>query len=366
MKPQKIYAEVLEQSALDQFNAAMANEHVVKGALLPDAHTGYTLPIGAVVAVKDHVFSSFVGFDIGCGMCAIKTSFNKQDIQKNSEDIMKQIYKDLPVGFNHQAIALEKMNTSNLSPAAQAIYSKKDGDTQLGTLGGGNHFVEIGYDEDDNVWTIVHSGSRGVGHGIAHFYMCLASPTNKASEGFYPFAVDSFAGRDYINDLNWTLKYALRNRELILQEVVQSIRAYVVGGPVSGTLINRNHNHAELKDGLWIHRKGATHAEKGMMGVIPGNMLDGSFIVEGLGNSDSLCSSSHGAGRVMGRKKAKETLDYNEFVDSMEGVTCRISKDLLDEAPKSYKNIFDVMELQKDLVSVKHHIRPIINIKAIG
>jgi len=363
-KNYKIYAEVLEDSALEQFMSAMRNEHTIKGALMPDAHTGYTLPIGAVVATKDYVFPSYVGYDIGCGMCAIKTSFNLAAVQEKSEVIMNQIYFDLPVGYNHRDHPIYICNTDGLTNAGCEIFNSKNGNNQLGTLGGGNHFVEVGRDEEDNVWIIIHSGSRGVGHGIAQHYMRLASPTGKASEGHYGFHVDSHEGKGYINDLNWTLEYALENRRWIISTVGDAIGKHVYGIEDVETLINRNHNHAELKDGLWIHRKGATHAEKGMMGVIPGNMRDGSFIVEGLGNPGSLCSSSHGAGRVLGRKKAKETLDYDEFVETMKNVTARTTRDLLDESPMSYKNIFDVMDLQKDLVKIKHHIIPIINIKA--
>lgn len=364
MKHQKIYAEVLEESALEQFKSAMESEHTVKGALMPDAHTGYTLPIGAVIATKDYVFPSYVGYDIGCGMCAVKTTFKVDDVRFNSKIIMDQIYRDLPVGFrHHQKEQKSKLDTLFLTEVGGDIFVKKNGFRQLGTLGGGNHFVEIGFDEDDSVWVIVHSGSRGVGHGIAHYYMCKASPTGKASEGHFGFDVNSEIGKAYVNDLNWALDFALENRKMIINTVISSIERYVRGDQINHSLINRNHNHAERKDGLWIHRKGATHAEKGMMGVIPGNMRDGSFIVKGKGCEDSLCSSSHGAGRVMGRKVAKETLSYDEFVSSMDGITARKGENLLDESPMAYKNIFDVMDLQKDLVEVIHHIKPIINIK---
>lgn len=233
----------------------------------------------------------------------------------------------------------------------------------MGTLGGGNHFIEIGKDENGFVWIITHSGSRGVGHGIAQHYMRLASPNGAASEGHYGFHVDSTDGQNYINDLNICLDYALENRRILIDEVSKSICRHISGSYDKNTLINRNHNHAELKDGLWIHRKGATHAEKGMMGVIPGNMRDGSFIVEGKGNPESLYSSSHGAGRIMGRKEAKKTIKLEDFIETMKGITANKTEDLLDEAPMAYKNIFDVMEQQQDLVEVKNHITPIINIK---
>lgn len=364
MKPQKIYAEVLEDRALEQFESAMNSEHTVKGALMPDAHTGYTLPIGAVIATDGFVFPSYVGYDIGCGMCAIKTTFKCDEVINNSEQIMNQLYEDLPVGFSKHCKDQEfDSDPHDLTDAGYEIFKAKDALKQLGTLGGGNHFLEIGKDENNTVWIITHSGSRGFGHGIAQHYMKLASPTGKASEGHFGFDVNTKEGSDYIRDLNWALVFALANRRMIIQIVFKSISKHIDGDIDWESLINRNHNHAELKDGLWIHRKGATHAEKGMMGVIPGNMRDGSFIVEGKGNPDSLYSSSHGAGRVLGRKKAKETLDYDEFVKTMDGITAKKTKNLLDESPMAYKNIFEVMELQKDLVDIKHHVKPIINVK---
>lgn len=367
MKPQKIYAEVLEPKALEQFNEAMAQHCTVQGALMPDAHTGYTLPIGAVIATDGKVFPSYVGYDIGCGMAAQGLGVSAQAVRDNAHLIMNEIYFDLPVGnARHQTDQYlpTSLAVTDLTEAGQAIYKKRNGALQIGTLGGGNHFVEIGADEADNIWIIVHSGSRGFGHGIAGHYMSLASPTGKQSEGHYGLDVDSQDGKDYINDQNWALKYALWNRRCIIETVIRAIAKVIDDGSiVPEQFINRNHNHVELKDGLWIHRKGATHAEEGMMGVIPGNMRDGSFIVRGKGNPDSMCSSSHGAGRVLGRKAAKEKLSQEEFEQAMEGITAKTDERLIDESPMAYKDIFEVMRLQEDLVTVLAHVKPIINIK---
>ena len=194
--------------------------------------------------------------------------------------------------------------------------------------------------------------------------MKLASPNGKASEGFFGFDVNSKNGRDYINDMNWCLEFALQNRKLMMYDAISAIESVGVIGEIEVMFINRNHNHAETKDGInWIHRKGATHAEKGMMGVIPGNMRDGSFIVRGLGNPESLCSSSHGAGRVMGRGKAKKVLDEELFQATMKGIVANVGASTLDESPMAYKDIFDVMDAQSDLVEVVAHIKPILNIK---
>jgi tRNA-splicing ligase RtcB len=193
--------------------------------------------------------------------------------------------------------------------------------------------------------------------------MTLASPDEKAREGHYGFADDSEEGQDYITDLDWCLDYALENRYEIVRRTVEVIAMFCTGGAYYEELINRNHNHAELKDGLWIHRKGATHAEEGMLGVIPGNMRDGACIVKGKGNPDALYSSSHGAGREMGRAQAKRQLSMEDFEREMNGIKALVSKDILDEAPMAYKNFDEIMALQKELVEVITLVKPIINVK---
>ena len=399
----KIYAEVLEESALEQFNSAIAQPFVVDAALMPDAHTGYSLPIGAVVATKDYVLPAWVGYDIGCGMCALRLDgIEYPDIQANSHEIFDLIYKYIPVGFNINESG-NGYSLDGLTQSGKEIALKKNHHRAIGSLGGGNHFIEIGRDELDNVWVVIHSGSRGVGHGLAAHYMTLASSDPKTlqdefdkthkkllkfapekyeeqkarwvekkqgklrpKEGHYGFHTDSQNGKDYIQDLNWALDFALANRKEMMARIVNSITEALDISCYEldfSELINRNHNHAVEKGGLWIHRKGAIHAENGMMGVIPGNMRDGSFIVKGKGNPESLYSSSHGAGRVLGRKKAKELLNVDDFIESMDGITALINEKTLDESPEAYKNIFDVMELQKDLVEIVAHIEPMINIK---
>lgn len=363
-KPYKIFAEVLEQGALDQFQSAMNCEFATRGALMPDAHQGYSLPIGAVVETEGVIVPAWVGYDIGCGMCAMKTDFDSSEIRGKSKEIFEEIYKRIPVGFNHnQKPSLWDYSEYEISDATTSIFAK-NGLNQLCSLGGGNHFIEIGEDAENKIWIIIHSGSRGIGHAVASHYMRIASGDGKAREGHYGLQADSQNGMDYIKDLAFCLAFALENRKQMIDRIVDSISAHV---PFLGcdykNLINRNHNHAEMRDGKWIHRKGATHAELGMMGVIPGNMRDGSFIVRGKGNSDSLFSSSHGAGRVLGRKKALKTLNMAEFEKSMEGITAKVCQDTLDESAFAYKDIFDVMRLQEPLVEVVAHVKPIINIK---
>ena len=363
MKDIHIFAEVLEPVALEQFESAMSQPFAIKGALMPDAHAGYSLPIGAVIATDGVILPAWVGYDIGCGMCAVPTTFKRDAVAKYAVGIFNSIYSAIPVGFSHnQKDSDWDFSTLAHTTALAAIFAK-NGLRQLASLGGGNHFIEIGYDEDDAIWIVIHSGSRGVGHAVATHYMKLASGDGKAREGHFGFAVDSAEGRNYTADLAFCLAFALENRHQIIQRVVREMAHYCEGSADWGRLINRNHNHAELKDGLWIHRKGATHAEAGMMGVIPGNMRDGSFIVEGKGNTAALWSSSHGAGRVLGRKAAQRSLSVEQFTETMRGVVAKVDTETLDESPFVYKDIFDVMRQQADMVEIKHHIRPIINIK---
>ena len=362
MKPHKIFARDIEPAALEQFYSALNQEYSVRGALMPDAHTGYSLPIGAVIATDSVILPAWVGYDIGCGMCAVPTSFTRSAVSSHAEAIFSALYRAIPTGFNH--------NRDDSPWDTQAIprtrmlddLFQKNGLKQLGSLGSGNHFIEIGYAEDERIWIVIHSGSRNLGHSVASYYMKLAAG-GKAREGHFGFSTHSQSGKNYIKDLNFCLQFALANRFEMIRRVVAVMQNFCAGEADWEQLINRNHNHAEKKDGLWIHRKGATHAEAGMPGVIPGNMRDGSFIVEGKGNVEALWSSSHGAGRLMGRKAAKRELKLKAFSDSMLGIVARVDRHTLDEAPFAYKNIDEVMRLQKDLVKVLHHIRPIINIK---
>jgi len=366
-KQHKIYSDFIDGKALAQFFSALSQPWAVKGALMPDAHAGYSLPIGAVVATENVVVPAWVGFDIGCGMLAVETTFETEAVRGKAKDIFNAIYRDVPVGFAHNAkasqwVAGEALPRSN---ALQGILDRK-GMTDLHSLGGGNHFIEIGADERDRVWIVIHSGSRNLGHSVATHYMKLAAGDGRAREGHYPLSVASEAGRDYLADLAFCLEYALENRCGMVARIEKAIGKQVRAGKVVwDSLINRNHNHAEIRDGVWIHRKGATHAEADMMGVIPGNMRDGSFIVRGKGNPEALCSSAHGAGRVMGRAEAKAKLDMGVFRQEMEdrGIRARVEAATLDESASAYKDIFEVMAMQRDLVEVLHHIKPIINIK---
>lgn len=366
MKEHRIFADVIEGKALSQFYDALKQPYVVKGALMADAHTGYSLPIGAVMATEGVIVPSWIGYDIGCGVCAVRTTATVEKVREVAEVLFSGICRHVPFGEGNRHRSPQKWEKFDVLPRtalAKKVWELRDGARQYATGGSGNHFSEIGQDEQGRVWIIIHSGSRGFGHGLATEYMKIAAGGQVAREGHYPLAADSVDGKNYIIDMNFALQYALDSRVAMLKKIEEVMGRLAGGDFLWDTLINRNHNHAEEKDGLWIHRKGATHAEAGMMGVIPGNMRDGSFLVEGKGNPGSLCSSSHGAGRVMGRRAASENLRLEDFHEAMRGVVAKVDAGTLDESPFAYKDIFAVMRAQEELVSVKHHIRPIINIK---
>jgi tRNA-splicing ligase RtcB len=360
MKMKKNYCEILEAEALEQFNNCCNHIDFVQGALMPDAHTGYSLCIGGVIGLKNTIVPAWVGYDIGCGMCAINTKITLNDINQYKQLIYKKIKEAIPMGEKYNTIP-SKEYSLNFSKTKLPQLCRREIEYQIGTLGGGNHFIEIDYDKKENIWIVIHSGSRGIGWKIADAYMSF----DKKEQGF---SLESDIGNQYIIDQNFCLEFALQNRMLMLkriEEVFKSIIDYKIKFDWD-KVINRNHNHAVKSHNMIIHRKGATHAEKGMLGVIPGNMKDGSFIIEGLGNSESLWSSSHGAGRVLSRVQAGKEIKLEDFKNSMEGIICEASENTKDESVFAYKNIFDVIRIQEEqgLIKVLNYLKPIINFKS--
>ena len=417
-KPYKLYTDVIEDGALEQFAECMAQPSVTRGALMPDTHKGYVAPIGSVLLAKDTIFPSFVGYDIGCGMSSITIdNIKSADITSvQLATIRDQILRDIPIGFSrHDKPQTHTLDKLQMTDFARTVL-KDVGAYQLGTLGGGNHFLELGTTSNGSLAIVIHSGSRGVGHKIATHYMKEAAIANtdeqryinefdnkskewlraaKSADGAvrsqtalfayekarrefvyrrvrarvdniedaYPLDVNSQLGKDYINDMNMCLEFALANRKQMIDKCIHAVEQVLNTKTKELRCINRNHNHAELTSEGWVHRKGATQAHLDMLGVIPGNMVDGSFIVRGLGNPDSMNSSSHGAGRVLSRRKAKETLSLADFKKTTAHLVANHSDNNLDEAPLAYKNIFEVMDNQSDLVEVLDRVVPILNIK---
>jgi len=344
---------------------------------MPDAHSGYVAPIGAVLVTKDYVVPSWVGFDIGCGLIALKIKGKKilDKIQSNKKEIYNEVLKKIPMGLGE--LNSEKNITEKTKKEFKRLiekFEKADYDKQvlnflkssalkhLGTLGAGNHFIEMGYYKKE-AWVIIHSGSRGIGYEIARRYMIKASSDKARYEKTFPIDVNSQIGKEYLNILDFALGFALLNRLEMSYKIKDAIES-VLNEKINLELwVNKNHNHAIYEKGKFIHRKGATPAKKGERGVIPGNMRDGTYLVEGLGNSKFLYSSAHGAGRRLSRAEAKEKITLKEFEKSMEGIQANVSKKIIDEAPMAYKSIGDVMNAQKKSVKIIKHIVPIINWK---
>lgn len=330
-------------------------------AVMPDVHQGYDLPIGAVALVEDHISPSYVGYDIGCGMICYEVPNSNVDnfSAKDRLDIFNEIKECIPVGFNEHE-----------NPYAE-VFKSASGDKELtdkvnaklikqhGTLGGGNHFIEIGYNDKKTCFITIHSGSRRPGWEIGNWYMNKAKQENQLYHKF--FSIDSELGRAYLSDMNFALDFALANRLDMLKEILN----LMAGHRTLFSYINENHNHAVvLENGDVLHRKGATPADFGQQGVIPGSMKAGVYITEGLGNVEYLSSASHGAGRKMSRGAAKKSITLASFQAQMEGILANVSVTTLDEAPDAYKDLEYVMSAQKDIVvKVVDFITPIINIK---
>lgn len=363
-KPYKIFTDHVESGAIEQFVSVMKQDDVVQGALMPDVHQGYVLPIGGVVATRGTIYPAFVGYDIGCGVCTLPTDISALDLLEHPAKYKAAVEKAVPVGFtvHEQPFDLAELER-RIGRAPESIRDIAESHlNQVGTLGGGNHFIELGIAEfGGRVHISIHSGSRGMGARVAEKYMQLSG-----GEGINPIDAMSPLGREYIIAMNYCLRWALFNRKMMIKQIADALDIELNMNHEWDGFINRNHNHAELKDGLWIHRKGATHAERGMLGVIPANMRDGVYIVRGLGNDDSLCSSSHGAGRVLSRSKAKKTISLDSFQEQMGAVNLdgfTVDEKRIDEAPAAYKDIHEVMKNQTDLIEVIDNVKPVVNVK---
>jgi len=375
----KTWCKTIEDSAQEQLENVRSHplltSHV---AVMPDCHCGYGVPIGCVIAADGGVIPNAVGVDIGCGMAAIKTDIKREEL---SDDIVKAIMGEIrcrvPVGMVHhkEPVKEDRMPRSlkeNLTVVKAESYSARK---QLGTLGGGNHFIEFQSDEDGMVWMMVHSGSRNLGYRVANHYNKLAEEQCKRFKydhlikqglAFLPCGTKEY--EQYLSEMEYCMDFARCNRETILVSCVKAL-----AGSANFVITRRvdiHHNYAALENHYgrnWmIHRKGAVCAREGVMGIIPGSQGTCSYITEGLGCRESFNSCSHGAGRLMSRKQACRTLDLKEQVKMMDdkgiihSVSCNSN---LDEAPGAYKDIDDVMEQQKDLVKIMHKLTPFAVIK---
>jgi tRNA-splicing ligase RtcB (3'-phosphate/5'-hydroxy nucleic acid ligase) len=379
--PIKVWAEDIEQGAEQQLknlaNLPFIHQWV---CAMPDCHQGYGMPIGGVIATKGVVIPNAVGVDIGCGMCAIKTSLTDISDEKLKE-VLGCARKCIPVGFKHlewpQDDSLMPELKDNM-PIVDEQYEKAL--FQLGTLGGGNHFIEIQKGSDGNIWIMIHSGSRNLGKMVADHYNKKAVELNELWHTSIPKAwelaflpADSELAVAYLNEMQFCVDFALANRKLMMEIVIRILEQMNLipaqeAESYGNNMINIAHNYAQLENhmgkNVYVHRKGATRARPGEIGIIPGSMGTSSYIVEGLGNFQSFMSCSHGAGRRMGRKEAIKTLNLAEEQAKMKGIIgAPRTQDELEEAPGAYKNIEDVMKQQKDLVKINVSLSPLAVIK---
>lgn len=379
--PIKMWLETIEDGALDQAknlaNLPFAVKHI---AIMPDSHQGYGMPIGGVLATKGVVIPNAVGVDIGCGMCAVKTSLTEIDTE-TLKKIMGEIRKAIPVGFGHHK---EKQDES-LMPGGLPLYEHEhpiifqqyhSALRQIGTLGGGNHFIEIQKGSDGYIWVMIHSGSRNLGKQVADHYNKIAKDLNAKWHSLVPkevdlafLPIDSEDGQAYLREMQYCVDFALANRKLMMDKVEECFLKFYdeLRGQVGfEDLVNIAHNYARMEnhfgENVMIHRKGATLATKDTIGIIPGSQGTKSYIVRGKGNPDSFNSCSHGAGRKMGRKQAEQTLNLEEEIKRLDdqGILHAIrGKHDLDEASGAYKNIDEVMKNQEDLVEILVELTPL-------
>ena len=355
----------LEQGAQQQIYDALKLDFLIKLAIMPDCHKGYTLPIGGVALLDGVISPEYVGYDIGCGMCYSVTNLEARTFlkkKKKKQEVFDAIYELIPVGFNSHDTSQEYDDFPNASgdkELLKRVNSKLY--LQLGTLGGGNHFIELGVNTKGFLTVSVHSGSRNMGHSIAGYYMKLSKNVDKdLPNGF--LHLNGEYGQQYLQDMNFALQYALRNRYKMMGVVMHILGANFKSS-MKGT-INENHNHAVVNGSTVLHRKGATPAEKDQLGIIPGNMKTGIYVTKGLGNETYLSSASHGAGRKMSRSQAKKSINMDRFKQQMHGIVAKVEKSTLDEAPDAYKNLHKVIAAQEDIViNTVDYAEPLINIK---
>ncbi len=378
--PIKMWLEDIEAGALEQArnlaNFPFAVSHI---ALMPDCHQGFGMPIGGVMATKDVIVPNAVGVDIGCGMCAVKT--NMEDIKRDELiNILTAIRSMIPLGHRHHKKSqdprrMPPVGDKGKMPVVMREYNSAT--RQIGTLGGGNHFVEIQKGSDGGIWIMVHSGSRNIGKQVADHYNRLAVKLNQKWDSPVPrshqlayLPVDSREGRQYINEMNYCIDFAFASRKLMMDNTMGVFRSFYGSGLEFSPMINIAHNYASMEHHFGmevvVHRKGATKAGRDTTGIIPGSQGANSYIVRGKGNKDSFESCSHGAGRTMGRKEAIRNLNLAEEVRKLEkkGIVHAIkSQRDLEEATSAYKDIARVMDLQRDLVDVLVELSPLAVIK---
>ncbi len=349
-------------------------------ALMPDVHLGKGALVGSVIATKEAIIPAAVGVDIGCGMCAIKTPFVAEQLEGKQKKIRQDIEAAIPVGFSdNKEIEKSVTNWQNwrefkeLHPGVKNLESKAL--KQMGSLGGGNHFIELCLDTENNVWLMLHSGSRHIGNKLAQCHINTAKELAKLADTKLPdldlayFVTNTPEFSAYWRDLQWAQNYARFNRDVMMARFKRIVEKHLVGGKPTKPLleVNCHHNYAEKEvhfgEEVYVTRKGAVRAQEEDYGIIPGSMGAKSFIVKGKGNHESYCSCSHGAGRLMSRIQAKKSFSIDDLVKQTEGVECRKDGGVIDEIPGAYKSIEEVMKQQTDLVEVVATLKQVVCVK---
>ena len=361
-------------------------------AVMPDVHLGKGATIGSVIPSVGAVIPAAVGVDIGCGMMAVKTSLKAKDLPDSLLELRLAIERAVPHGRSKRMRGgrdkgawcdipedvaqawLPLMAKFDVLQQKHPVLKNTNNVKHLGTLGTGNHFIEVCLDETETVWVMLHSGSRGVGNRIGNHFIELAKKDMEkwhihlpdSDLAYLPEGTDHFT--DYVEAVEWGQQFARINREVMMQRVTVAMKR-TLGTQFDAQLeaVNCHHNYVSREEhygqNVIVTRKGAVSAQRGQLGIIPGSMGARSYIVRGLGNEESFCSCSHGAGRVMSRTKAKKLVSLDEHVKATEGVECRKDKDVIDETPAAYKSIDSVMEAQKDLVEIMYTLKQVVCVK---
>ncbi|WKN47914.1 RtcB family protein [Nocardioides sp. Arc9.136] len=377
------WASVLEEGtraqAVTTASMPFIHPHV---ALMPDAHLGLGATVGSVIPTKGAIIPAAVGVDIGCGMIAVRTQHSADDLPADRRRLREAVERAVPLSAGARNDAVTRDHTRDrlavlrreaegigLDPASYA----KHWELQLGTLGSGNHFIEVSLDEEDRVWLFLHSGSRGVGNKIAQKHVAVARQRCEREGVELPdrdlawLAEGTPAFDAYIREMQWAQHYALLNREEMMDRFVTEVERWT-GVPVQRVEeINCHHNYTEPEhhfgEDVWLSRKGATNAEAGRPGLIPGSMGTASYVVVGRGDPDSLRSAPHGAGRNYSRTRARKTFTRDDLRTAMAGIEYRDTDAFIDEIPAAYKDIDVVMADAADLVEVRHTLRQVVNVK---
>lgn len=383
-KPVKIWTDEVEHEALAQMRRVASLPFIFKHvAGMPDIHLGKGATVGSVIATTDAIVPAAVGVDIGCGMNALRLSLNARDLPDNLSRVRAAIEDAVPLGaggFHRQeqikggdGLAMGLHNMLQKHPDIIKHGNSKKFAHQLGTLGSGNHFIELCLDENNDVWVMLHSGSRGIGNMIGQYFIRLARKEMQSHQINLPDKDLAYLKEgatyfdDYVEAVDWAQSYAMENRELMMRNVLKALSQHLKPFRVTKEAINCHHNFVqkELHDGhrVWVTRKGAIRATQDELGIIPGSMGARSYIIRGKGNAESFCSCAHGAGRRFSRGAARSKFTVADLKQQTQGIECRKDKGILDEIPAAYKSIDKVMAMQTDLVDVVHELRQIVNVK---